>query len=144
MRRALQALVVSAGAAVLALSGTAAASANSTSPIAYTCTGGDIPSGTYSSLTVTGACDVADNAVINVARNVYVAPHAVLDAQSAPSTITIGGNVTAVTGSLLGLGCQPDLTFARHPCTIDPSGSSTITVKGNITAVGADTVLING
>jgi hypothetical protein len=144
MRKVLQVLAVSAGAVALVLSGTAGASANSTAPVAYTCTGGDIPSGSYSSLTVTGPCDVADNAVISVADNVFVAPHAVLDAQSAPSTITIGGNVTAVTGSLLGLGCQPDLTFARHPCTVDATGSSTITVEGSITAVGADTVLING
>ena len=69
---------------------------------------------------------------------------AVLDAQSAPSTITVGGNVTAGTGSLLGLGCQPDTTFAHHPCTVDPTGHSTITVNGNVTAVGADTVLLNG
>ena len=144
MRKSLKFLVVSAGAAALVVSGTAAASAKSTAPVAYTCTGGDIPSGTYSSITVTGPCDVADNAVITVVGNVYVAAGAVLDAQSAPSTITVGGNVTASVGSLLGLGCQPDLIFAHHACTIDPTGSSTITVKGNITAVGADTVLING
>jgi len=144
MRKSLQALAVSASAVALVLSGATVASAASPSPAPYTCTGGDIPSGNYASLTVTGPCDVPDNAVISVAGNVYVGPHAVLDAQSAPSTITIGGNVTAVTGSLLGLGCQPDLTFARHACTVDPTGSSTITVGGNITAAGADTVLING
>jgi hypothetical protein len=144
MRKALQVLAVSVGAVALVLSGTAVASAKSTRPVAYTCRGGDIPSGHYTSLTVTGACDVPDNAVISVAHDVYVGPKAVLDAQTAPSTITIGGNVTAVAGSLLGLGCQPDLTFARHACTVDPTGSSTVTVRGNITALRADTVLLNG
>ncbi len=144
MRKALQLLAVSAGAVALVLSGTAVASATRTGPVAYTCTGGDIPSGSYASLTITGVCDVPDNAVISVARDVYLSRHAVLDAQSAPSTISIGGSVTAVTGSLLGLGCQPDTTFAHHPCTVDPTGHSTITVKGNITALGADTVLLNG
>jgi hypothetical protein len=154
MSKALQILAVSAGAAVLVLSGAAAASANpSTSPVAYTCAGGDfqtgtfvpIPSGTYASITVTGACDVPDNAVITVVGDVHVGPNAVLDAQSAPSTITVGHNVTAGPGSLLGLGCQPSNTigmFAGVPCAVDPSGHTTITVDGNVTALGANTVLM--
>jgi hypothetical protein len=144
MRKALQVLAVSAGVVALVLSGTAVASAKATSPRAYTCTGGHIPSGNYASLIVTGVCDVSDKAVIRVVHNVYVGKDAVLDAQSAPSTITVGGNVTAVTGSLLGLGCQPDTTFAHHKCTVDPTGHSTITVKGKVTALVADTVLLNG
>ena len=104
MSRALQLLAVSAGAAVLVLSGAAVASAKpSTSPVAYTCTGGDfqtgtfvpIPSGTYASITVTGACDVPDNAVINVVGDVHVGPNAVLDAQSAPSTDKAVQSITA-------------------------------------------------
>ncbi len=144
MRKVLQVLAVSAGALALVISGVTAASATGRAPAPYTCKGGHIPSGTYSSLTVKGACDVPDKAVIRVVHNVYVDNHAVLDAQTAPSTIIVGGNVIALTGSLLGLGCQPDLAFARHPCTVDPTGSSKITVKGNITAASADTVLING
>src|SRR4051812_3963231 len=66
-------------------------------PMAYTCAGGDfasgtfttIPSGTYASITVTGVCNVEPDAVINVVGNINVAPGAVLDAQSAPSTITV-------------------------------------------------------
>ena len=83
------ALVLSGGPAMAAVSGVA--------PAAYTCTGGDfatgnltsIPSGTYASITVKGACAVAPDAVITVLGNVNVAPGAVLDAQSAPSTITV-------------------------------------------------------
>jgi hypothetical protein len=120
---------------------------------AYTCSGGDfatgsfttIPSGTYASITVTGACNIQPDAVINVVGNINVAPGGVLDAQSAPSTITVEHNVTAGAGSLLGLGCQPTNTigrFAGVPCAADPAGHTTITVRGNITATDADTVLI--
>jgi hypothetical protein len=69
----------------------------------------------------------------------------VLDAQSAPSTITVGHNVTAGAGSLLGLGCQPSNTiglFAGVPCAVEPAGHTTITVDGNVTATDANTVLL--
>jgi hypothetical protein len=112
----------------------------------YTCTGGSIPGGNYASITVTGFCDVVLEAVINVTGNINVAPGAALDAQSAPSTITVGHNITAGAGSLLGLGCQPSNTIgasAGIPCA-DPYGDeqTVITVNGNITATDADTVLI--
>jgi hypothetical protein len=136
------ALVLSGGPAMGAGSGLAA----------YTCAGGHIPSGNYASITVTGFCDVAADAVIDVVGNVNVAPGAVLDAQSAPSTITVGHNVTAGAGSLMGLGCQPDYVDSNghhlktgHPCSPPyADGHSTISVTGNITATGADTVLLNG
>ena len=117
--------------------------------IHYTCTGGSIPSNTYASITVTGVCDVVPNAVINVTGNINVAPGAVFDAQSAPSTITVGHNVTAGAGSLLGLGCQPEKTIgvfgAGVPCA-DPYGDgfTTITINGNVTATDANTVLLRG
>jgi hypothetical protein len=84
--------------------------------------------------------------VITVLGNVNVAANAVLDAQSAPSTITVEHNVTAAAGSLLGLGCQPFgyVPHAAHPCTIDEDGHSIVTVDGNVTATDADTVLLNG
>lgn len=119
----------------------------------YTCTGGDfasgnftsIPSGNYASITVTGVCNIVPGAVINVVGNINVAPGAVLDAQSATSTITVGHNITAGAGSLLGLGCQPPNTigmFAGVPCMDNPDGQTVITVNGNVTATDADTVLI--
>ena len=104
-----------------------------------------IPSGNYASITVTGVCNIVPDAVINVTGNINVAPGAVLDAQSAPSTITVGHNVTAGAGSLLGMGCQPTNTigmFAGVPCSDDPDGHTIITVNGNITATDADTVLL--
>ena len=141
-------------AGALALSGgPAMAAVSSPTPAAYTCTGGDlasgnftsIPSGNYASITVTGVCNIQPDAVINVVGNINVAPDAVLDAQSAPSTITVGRNVTAAAGSLLGMGCQPTNTigmFAGVPCAVDPAGHTTITVNGNVTATDADTVLM--
>jgi hypothetical protein len=141
------ALVLSGGPAMAAVSGKA--------PTAYTCAGGDlasgnfisIPSGNYASITVTGACNIQPGAVINVAGNIRVAPGAALDAQSAPSTITVRHNVTAGPGSFLGLGCQPVTsigTMAGVPCTADPAGHTTITIKGNVTAIDANTVLMRG
>jgi hypothetical protein len=132
--------------ALLGITGTASAGRFGTSP--YTCAGGDIPSGNYASITVTGFCGVVPDAVINVVGNLNVADGAFFDAQSVPSTITIGHNVTAGAGSLLGLGCQPFgyVPHAAHPCSppFDQTGVSVVTVDGNVTASGADTVLLNG
>lgn len=116
------------------------------SPAPYTCTGGEIPSGTYRSITVTGACSVPSGAVVKVTGNVYVAGGAQLDAQSAPSTITVGHNVIGAAGSFVGLGCQPPSMTGNsaHECATDPEGHSTVTVKGNVTAVNAAAVMLNG
>ena len=130
--------------ALLGITGIASAAPSGTSP--YTCTGGDIPSGNYSSITVTGFCDVVPDAVISISGNLKVAAGAFFDAQSAPSTITVGHNVIAGAGSVLGLGCQPFgyVAHAPHTCAIEPDGHSVITVNGNVTATDADTVLLNG
>jgi hypothetical protein len=155
-------IVASSGAMATGLVGTtgiASAHPSGTRPMAYTCTGGDfqtgtfvsIPSGTYASITVKGACQPAPDAVIAVVGNVNVAAGAVLNAQSYPSTITVGHNVTAGPGSLLGLGCLPNPTATSttgHPC-VDANGnpttsSSSITVDGNVTAWHANAVLLNG
>ncbi|MEO6998505.1 MAG: hypothetical protein ABI112_10520 [Terracoccus sp.] len=137
-----------AAAGALALSGGPAIAAGSSArtPMAYTCTGGDIPSGHYLRITVKGACQVPADAQIRVVGNVNVAAGAVLDAQTASSTITVGGNVTGAKGSIVGLGCQPPSFTGNsaHTCIDDPDGHSTITVKGNVTAFGAGTVLLNG
>lgn len=147
-RSALGAVMVVALSAVVATGIASAAPGNN-----YTCSGGDlasgsfisIPSGNYDSITVTGVCNIVPGAVINVGGNINVAPGAVLDAQSVTSTITVGHNITAGAGSLLGLGCQPPNAigrFAGVPCGDNPNGQTTITVGGNITATDADTVLI--
>ncbi len=132
----------------------ATAAPASAAPAAYTCTGGDlatgnltkIHSGIYASITVTGACAVAANAVVLVTGDVDVASGAVLDAQSAPSTIAVGHDVNAAAGSLLQLGCLPNPTghMTGHACTFDPHQHSNITVFGDVTASDANTVMLNG
>ena len=118
------------------------------------CSGGDLGTGTftpitsgdYSSITVTGACQVQAGAVVNVTGNINVTAGAVLDAQSYSSTITVGHNITADRGSFLGLGCQPSGAIGRSagiPCTDDPN-QTVITVNGNITATDAAFVAIRG
>jgi len=135
-----------AAALTLAAGPVMATAASPQGPAPYTCVGGEIPSGTYASITVTGMCSVAPDAVISVVGNVNVAAGAMLDAQSAPSTITVGRNVTGAAGSLVGLGCQPPSATGNsaHECVADPDGISTITIHGNVTITDADTVLLNG
>jgi hypothetical protein len=137
-------MVALSGAGLVGTTGIASAAPSSTP---YTCTGGEIPSGNYASITVTGACSVGTGAVISVVGNVNVAAGAVLDAQSAPSTITVEHNVTAAPGSILGMGCQPTNTigmFAGVPCAAEPTGHTVITVDGNVTATDANTVILRG
>lgn len=139
MRKALQALAVSAGAAALVLSGTAAASAKGGRPA--TCSGGDIASGTYAGLTVTGVCTVPAGADVTVNGNLVVAPGAVFDAQT-DSHVVINGNVDAGVGSLFGLGC----TFA-HPCddgSPPAAGTTHDVVSGNVTLNQVFDAAING
>jgi len=146
MNKAVRLRILGSLAVVVALAlPTGLAMAAAKGSTAYTCAGGAIPSGNYASITVTGFCNVVPDAVIDVVGNINVAAGAFFDAQSAPSTITVGHNVTAAAGSILGLGCQPSNwigTFAGIPCTVEPDGHTTITVGGNVTATDANTVLI--
>ena len=151
-------LIAVAGTAGLISLGCIAPPAMAAAPSApaYTCTGGEfpfamvhIPSGDYASITVAGACDVEPDGVYSIAGNLNVLAGAVFDAQSAPSTITVGRNVTAAAGSLLGLGCQPPSYTGNsgHACYSEedpPNVRSFITVDGNVTATDANTVLLNG
>ena len=123
-----------------------AAAARAPGAAAFTCAGGEIPSGSYASITVTGMCSVAADAVISVVGNINVGAGAMLDAQNVPSTITVGRNVTGAAGSLVGLGCQPPSATGNsaHECVGDPEGISDITINGNVTITDADTVLLNG
>ncbi len=130
----------------LGFTGGAAFAGTSGGRTGYTCTGGEIPSGTYASITVVGACSVPADAVIDVAGSIRVLGGAVLDAQSAPSTITVGRDVFGARGSMVGLGCQPPEYTGNsgHPCETEPEGHSTIVVHGNVVIVGAVGVFLNG
>ncbi|AMB58575.1 hypothetical protein [Microterricola viridarii] len=137
-------VVVVAGAMMLSAAPALAGTGHGAKPV--TCAGGEIVSGSYSDITVTGACSVPSGAVITVSGSITLKKGAVLDAQSAPSTITVGRNVNSVSGALLGLGCQPASLVGNsgHECMVDPTGHSTITVNGDVTAVNTGTLLLNG
>jgi len=112
----------------------------------YRCTGGPIPSGTYGDVIVAGPCTVDAGAVIRVHGNVVVQKGAMLDAQSAPATISVRGDVVGRSGSMVGLGCQPPeyTGNSAHPCAVDPTGHSTIAVRGSIWIHDAVGVFLNG
>lgn len=133
--RGLTSLAV-AGALMLPAGMASAAPYRSHRPHAYTCTGGQIRSGTYTSVTVTGNCSVPAHARITIKRDLVVMRGAMLDADSAPSTITVRRNVLGAPGSSIGLGC----TSAHGGCTDegpDNSGpyagqESTVLIKGSV------------
>jgi hypothetical protein len=142
MRRTLHVLAISASAAALVVAAAGAASAKGGGGAPATCSGGDIASGTYSHLTVTGSCTVPAGADVTIIHNLTVAPGATFDAQT-DSHVAIGGNVYAGPGSSFGLGC----TFA-HPCSdtnAPPAGGSTSdTVGGNVILDHVFNAAING
>ena len=112
----------------------------------HTCTGGHIPSGNYDSIAVKGYCDVLAHAVINISDNLNVAAGTVFDAQSAPSTITIGRNVTGAQGSLVGLGCQPSrIRPTQHiHALVEAHGHSVHHDPRQYCSHDANAVLLNG
>lgn len=124
------------GAAVLASTGMAGVAHAAAKPA--TCSGGDIASGTYTQLTVTGACTVPEGADVTILKNLRVAPGAMFDAHSAPSTVHILGNVTAGPGSFLGLGCTP-----AHGCD-ESETFSEASVGGNIVLDHVFDAALNG
>jgi hypothetical protein len=132
-------IVTLLGAAVLAISSvTALTPASQADAWESVCTGGDIASGTYQNLKVTGACTVPAGAEVTIVHNLEVAPGAMFDAQAAPSTVHIGGNVVARHGSLFGLGCT-----AAHGCESGPPFSNAA-VGGNIRLKYVYDAAING
>ena len=132
-----------AGAGILAFVGTSAASA--ASGTTYTCTGGNVPAGTYGSMIITGVCYMpAGN--VTVQRNLTVAPGALLDAATqgdpvgspvVPATVVVGGNVSVGTGAVLIFGCSPNIFCSSPP------GVSYDRIGGNLTGTGALGVVVH-
>jgi len=131
------ALLASAAVLVLA-SVTTLASASQADAWQSVCSGGDIASGTYQNLKVTGDCTVPSGAVVTVVHNLKVVHGASFAADSAPSTVHIGGNVVAGPGSFFGLGCT-----AAHGCDTGTVFSDA-SVGGNITLNYVFDAAING
>jgi hypothetical protein len=126
-------------AAALALAGVATfASASQADPWQSVCTGGEIASGTYQNLWVTGQCTVPAGAHVTVVHNLKVVHGAAFIADAAPSTVHIGGNVVAGPGSFFGLGCTP-----AHGCDTSTTFSDD-SVGGNITLKYVYDAALNG
>ncbi|MBV9207297.1 MAG: hypothetical protein JO037_18285 [Actinobacteria bacterium] len=111
----------------------------------YTCTGGNVPAGTYKSLLITGVC-FAPAGTIVVRGNVTIAPGALLDAVTpgdppghpvVPATVLIRGDVFVGKNAVLALGCSPNISCSNPP------GISFDRVGGNITALGSEAVVIH-
>jgi hypothetical protein len=126
------------------------ASAASAAPLgggggAYTCTGGNVPPGTYSSILITGVCYMPAGTIV-VRGNLAVAPGALLDAVTpgdppaspvVPATVLIRGNVFVGKGAVLLFGCSPNISCSNPP------GISFDRIGGNLTAVGAQGVVVH-
>jgi hypothetical protein len=119
----------------------AAASAAPSWAHQYDCTGGNVPSGTYNSILITGICYMPAGTVV-VRGNLTVAPGALLDAATPgdpkanhllPATVRVNGNVRVGHGAVLVMGCSP------------AGGCTAVTydrIRGNLTAFGALAVVV--
>lgn len=130
-------VVLLGAATALALSGLSSA-AHADPGWRITCSGGDIASGTYQTLRITGECTVPEGAEVIVRHNLVVEPGAQFIADAAPSTVHIGGNVRAYHGSYFGLGCT-----AAHGCEEGTTFSDT-SVGGNINLKYVFDAALNG
>ncbi len=149
----LRSITLGAAAALLGLviAPVLTASAASAAPAygggAYTCTGGNVPAGTYRSILVTGVCYMPAGTIV-VRGNVTVAPGALLDAGANPgdpasspavtATVRIRGNVFVGQGAVLVLGCSPNLL------SICPTALTFDSIGGNLIARGALANVIHG
>lgn len=113
----------------------------------YVCSGGNIPSGTYSSVVVRGTCFLPSGAVM-VKRNLTVASGALLDAATPvnpsangpdglPGSLKVRGDVRVDPGGVLLMGCDP-----AGGC---PNGSTrgADSIGGDLTGIGALGVVVH-
>jgi hypothetical protein len=106
-----------------------------------TCSSGNIASGTYYGLVVTGNCTVAAGTTVAVQGDLVLAPGATFNAFSM-STVTVSGDVRVGSGATLWLGCT--LTSipggGATPCT----GKTNDVVEGSIVADHPFTMYLDG
>jgi hypothetical protein len=104
---------VTVGAALLMLGIPAVAAHAATT--SYTCHGGSVPSGSYTTLTIAGFCNV-DAGTVNVSGNLSVTAGAALNAAFGGSDLHVGKNFIAGSGAIVVLGCEPE----AFTCFNDP------------------------
>jgi hypothetical protein len=119
----------------------------------YNCTGGNVPPGTYRSVTISGVCTMSNGNVV-VKGNLTVKPGALLDngAPGDPTTaptvaaqLYVGGNVWVGKGAVLILGCSPNSSCGGNSTGTPPTGPgiSSATIRGSVTAIGAQGVVVH-
>jgi hypothetical protein len=149
----LRSITLGATAAVLGLviapvlTASAASAAPANGGGAYTCTGGNVAAGTYTSVLITGVCYMPAGTIV-VRGNLTVAPGALLDAGATPgdpasspvvtATVQIRGNVFVGNGAVLVLGCSPNLL------DICPSALTFDSIGGNLIASDALANVVHG
>jgi hypothetical protein len=109
----------------------------------FTCHGGSIPAGTYSSVQVNGFCTI-DAGTVHVVNGLVVGPNAGLLAAFGGSDLHVGGNLVAQSGAILVLGCEPE----AFVCFNDPDQnvgtlSTHHTVGGSLVGNGALMMLVH-
>lgn len=142
-RTLLRRLSLLAVAAVTALTVGMAPAQAATPGGALTCHGGSIPAGAYSSLTVSGFCQL-DAGSVTVFGNMTISPGAGLLAAFGGSDLTVGRNLTVGQNAILALGCEPE----AFPCFNDPDQavgtlSTHDAIGGNLTADRALMMLLH-
>jgi hypothetical protein len=85
-----------------------APSATFAAPSPYTCTGGVVPPGTYSTLTIDGFCAIPTGTVV-VMDGLIVKPGAFLDATSTAAHVDVYHGVWVGPGAFFAYGCSPSL-----------------------------------
>ncbi|HXW33812.1 MAG TPA: hypothetical protein VEJ87_04480 [Acidimicrobiales bacterium] len=135
-------LILIAGLALLSLP-VATGSAAAVSPASsYTCSGGNIPPGTYASVNVTGVCFFPSGSLV-VEGDVTVEANSLLDAaspapsQPLPGIVTVDGNTVVEQGGVLLLGCN-----AAFVCPSATTAGLDL-VKGSVRANGALGVIVH-
>lgn len=138
-------IAIAASAAAVAALGLSVytASAGATAAPPYTCQGGSIPGGTYSSLIVKGNCNV-DDGDVRVVGDVSVQANASLFAVFGGSDLNIGGSLRAGKNATVVLGCDPyDFTCFGESADQQEGGSSTTTIQHDLVASGARAILVH-
>jgi hypothetical protein len=139
--------------ALLVLASMLPGAALATPAVPYTCAGGAILPGTYSSLTITGACSIPSG-VVTVIGDVVVRPGASLNAalsdfftQTASGDIVVGGDVSVGHDGILLLGCAPslecpDVTHSEIQGSLKADRPLVLWLHGNV--IGGRVSIIGG
>jgi hypothetical protein len=122
---------------------------------AYTCTGGNIPAGTYKSIVISGVC-FTPSGNVRVQHNLTIEPGALLDNGSpgdpsvtAPvvaAQLYVGGNLTVEKGGVALLGCSPNSACPStnsEGVSSGPPGISSAEIRGSLTAIQPLAVVVH-